>query len=239
LLSLWVALLARPFFPGVFYSWLVAIECEDLEMIYLQPSEYETFGLEATTPAAWVTAAGAVMEAHCRRPTLAVAQYSERVRVTSGRNTVRLTYLPLASLTPASSPIVAARGRYAVPRRGEWAYADLSSDFATAFGLPGTWSDLSANSVDCFAETGEITLPVNALGLGFSELEIVYTAGLDPIPDAVRAACSQIVKNAQATPALNVRAGNLDRMHLEYFSDSLLDQNVRGLLAPFVAQKVG
>jgi hypothetical protein len=93
--------------------------------------------------------------------------------------------------------------------------------------------------VDCFAETGEITLPVNALGLGFSELEIVYTAGLDPIPDAVRAACSQIVKNAQATPALNVRAGNLDRMHLEYFSDSLLDQNVRGLLAPFVAQKVG
>jgi hypothetical protein len=38
---------------------------------------------------------------------------------------------------------------------------------------------------------------------------------------------------------LNVRAGTLDRMHLEYFSDSLLDQSVRGLLAPFVAQKVG
>ena len=79
-------------------------------------------------------------------------------------------------------------------------YADLSSDFATAFGLPGTWSDLSANSVDYFAETGEITLPVNALGLGFSELEIVYTAGLDPIPDAVRAACSQIVKTRRQRP---------------------------------------
>ena len=208
-------------------------------MIYLQPSEYEAFGLEATTPAAWVTAAATVMEAHCRRPTLAVAQYSERVRVTSGRNTARLTYLPLAALAPATSPIVAARARYAVPRRGEWGYADMSSDVALAFGLPGTWSDLTTGDVEYCSETGELTLPVNALGLGFSELEIVYTAGLDPLPDAVRVACSQIVKNAQATPALNVRAGTLDRMHLEYFSDSLLDQSVRGLLAPFVAQKVG
>jgi hypothetical protein len=208
-------------------------------MIYLQPSEYEAYGLEATTPAAWVTAAATVMDAHCRRPTLAVAQYSERVRVTTGRNTVRLTYLPLAALAPASTPIVAARGRYAVPRRGEWAYADISSDFATAFGLPGTWSDLVASSVECCAESGEVTLPINALGLGFSELEIVYTAGLDPLPAAVKVACAQIVKNAQATPALNVRAGNLDRMHLEYFSDSLVDQSVRALLAPYVAQKVG
>jgi hypothetical protein len=47
------------------------------------------------------------------------------------------------------------------------------------------------------------------------------------------------VRNAQATPALNVRAGNLDRMHLEYFADTLIDQNVRALLAPYVAQKVG
>jgi hypothetical protein len=161
------------------------------------------------------------------------------VRVTSGRNTVRLTYLPLAALAPAISPIVAARARYALPRRGEAAYADISSDVAMAFGLPGTWSDLPAGDVEYCRETGELTLPVNALGLGFSELEIVYTAGLDPLPDAVRVACSQIVKNAQATPALNVRAGTLDRMHLEYFSDSLLDQSVRGLLAPFVAQKVG
>jgi hypothetical protein len=84
-----------------------------------------------------------------------------------------------------------------------------------------------------------LTLPVNAVGLGFSELEVVYTAGLDPLPDAVKVACAQIVRNAQATPALNVRAGNLDRMHLDYFSDSLVDQTVRSLLAPYVAQKVG
>jgi hypothetical protein len=35
-----------------------------------------------------------------------------------------------------------------------------------------------------------------------------------------------------------VRAGSIDRMHLDYFSDSLLDSTVRELLAPYVAQKV-
>jgi len=55
----------------------------------------------------------------------------------------------------------------------------------------------------------------------------------------VKAACAQIVRNAQSTPALNVRRGRLDRMYMDYFSDSLLDDTVRELLAPYVAQKVG
>ena len=42
--------------------------------------------------------------------------------------------------------------------------------------------------------------------------------------------CAQIVRNAQATPALNVRASGIDRMRMEYFSDSLLDESVRKLL---------
>ncbi len=78
-------------------------------MNYLSPSEYETYGLEATTPAAWVTAASAVMDAHCRRATLAVAQYEERLRVASGRNTVRVSYVPLAVVAPAVTSIVTAR----------------------------------------------------------------------------------------------------------------------------------
>jgi hypothetical protein len=59
------------------------------------------------------------------------------------------------------------------------------------------------------------------------------------IPDPVKFACAQIVRNAQATPALNVRIGRVDRMRMDYFSDSLIDQNVRSMLAPYVAQKVG
>jgi len=208
-------------------------------MNYLQPSEYEAYGLEATTAAAWVTAASAIVDAHCRRVTLGVTQYTERLRVGTGQNTVRATYLPLVAVAPATSPIVSARARYASPRKGEWVYEEMAWEAAAAFGLPGMWTDLNVADLDTFADTGEVRLPVNVLGWGFSEIELVYTAGLDPLPDAVKVACAQLVKNAQATPALNVRRGMLDHMRLEYFSEALLEENVRSLLAPYVAQKVG
>ena len=73
----------------------------------------------------------------------------------------------------------------------------------------------------------------------FQEIEIQYSAGFETIPDPVKFACAQIVRNAQATPALNVRASTLNSMHLEYFADALVDASVRAMLAPYVAQKVG
>lgn len=208
-------------------------------MNYLSPSEYESYGLEATTLAAWVTAASAVIDAHCRRTTLAVTQYEERVRVQAGRNTVRLSYLPLTALAPATSPIVSAQGRYTLPRRGEWPYDDLSVDVSLLFGLPGTWNAIDATGIDINANVGELMLPLNPLGLWFSELDVVYTAGLAVLPDTVKVACAQIVRNAQTTPGLNVSAGNLDRMHLQYFAASLVDDTTRSMLAPYVSEKVG
>jgi hypothetical protein len=208
-------------------------------MNYLSSSEYELHGLEATTPLAFVTAASTLIDAHCRRATLAVVRYKEWLRLDPDRNTVRLTYIPLAIVPPAITPIVSGRGRYATPRRGDWPLDDLRIDVALTFGLPSVWTDMDPIAIDFYPTTGELTLPVNILGLGFSEVEIVYTAGLDVIPDPVKFACAQIVRNAQATPALNVRSGGLDRMRMDYFSDSLIDQTVQSMLAPYVAQKVG
>ncbi len=208
-------------------------------MNYLSAAEYEKYGLEATTAEGWVTAASALINAHCRRETLGAAEYRERLGLSSGRNTVHLSYLPLAAVAPASTPIVAARARYATPRRGEGgAQGDWAGEVAQTFGLPGMWTELDVNAIEYAAGTGEVTLPGSPLGWGFSEVEIAYTAGLETIPEGVKCACAQIVRNAVATPALNVRAGNLERMHLEYFSDTLIDQTVRALLAPYVAQKV-
>ena len=208
-------------------------------MNYLAASEYVAFGLEEATDVSWVSAASSVIEAHCRRSTLGVAQYVERIRVAQDRYTLRLAYLPLAVVLPATSPIVSARGRYIAPRHMEGLQGNLLADVAAAFALPGTWVNLPPAAIDFSAESGELTLPVNVLGLGFGELEIVYMAGLATIPNAVKVACAQVVKNAQATPALNVHKERLDRMYLEYFSDTLIDQVVRSLLAPYVAQKVG
>ena len=207
-------------------------------MNYLEPSEYEAHGLEKTVPEVFVSAASSLIDAHCRRPTLGVAQYVERVRLRAGRNSLRLTYLPLAAVAPAATPFASVRARYALPRRGEGADA-VALDAAQAFALPGSWTDLDPAALDFDASTGEVALPLNALGLGYNEVEITYTAGCDPVPDAVKFACAQIVRNAQATPALNVRSQALDRMHLEYFAGTLLDDSVRTLLAPYVAEKLG
>ncbi len=53
----------------------------------------------------------------------------------------------------------------------------------------------------------------------------------------VKVACAQIVKNAQVTPALNVKSRQIDRLRLEYFGPTLVDDMVRSLLAPYVARK--
>src|SRR5579864_2797615 len=154
-------------------------KCE-LSMNYLSPAEYEKYGLEATTAEAWVTAASALINAHCRRETLEMAQYRERLGLSSGRNSVRLSYLPLAAVAPATTPIVSARARYATARRGEGAgLGDWAAEVAQAFGLPGMWTELEAGAIDYAADTGELTLPGSPLGWGFSEVEIVYTAGLE------------------------------------------------------------
>jgi hypothetical protein len=209
-------------------------------MNYLQPSEYELYGLPPTTNIAWVTAASAMIDAHCRRITLAINQYTERLRTENGQRPVQLTYLPLSTVAPATSPLVSARARYATPRRGDLDYEADLWDVALAFGIPGTWVDIDVTNLDYFLETGEITLPVNVMGWAFTEIEIVYTAGFATFPNPVMVACSQLVKNAQATPALNVKKNVVpDGMQLWYFSDSLMDATVQELLAPFVARRVG
>ena len=208
-------------------------------MNYLAAEEYEDYGIDATTPASWVGAASSLIDAHCRRPTLGTTQYVERKRLTPGRNSTQLTYLPLAP-PGVGLPVASARGRYATPRRGDdlttW---DMAQEVAAAFSLPGTWIDIDVTRMDCYAETGEVSWLGNPLGLQFQEIEITYSAGFDTIPDPVKFACAQIVRNAQATPALNVKANTLNSMHLEYFADTLVDSTVQTMLAPYVAQKVG
>ncbi len=207
-------------------------------MNYLDASEYEAYGLEAETAEGWITAASALMDAHCRRTSLGVSEYTERLRLATGRSSARLTFLPLTAANGAVSPLVKVRARYANARRGETPN-EIGADFVCAFGIAGEWLELDCGSIDYCNETGEITLPMHPLGLGYNEIEVTYTAGVEPIAESVKVACAHIVRNAQATPSLNVRGHGLDQMHMEYFSESLLDPNVCKLLAPYVAQKVG
>lgn len=207
-------------------------------MGYLLPSEYQAYGLASDTADDAVAMASALMEAHCKRPTLLAAQYTERIRLTAGSQTGRLSYGPVAA-----NALVSARVRYAKGRRGE--YADFNGNqlmglqIATAFGLPGTWSALDVTTIDLYPTAREVTFPANFLGLGYNEAEITYTAGFVTVPVQIKVACAQIVTNAQATPAMNVKSSRMDTMQMEYFAGTLLDDGVRALLKPFLAERLG
>jgi hypothetical protein len=194
--------------------------------------------LPAGTTADWITAATALINSYCRRPDLNVIQYTERLRLTSGAQTVLLSYLPLSPLGTATIPIVSIEGRYARPRRGE-AFSDPLSEIARAFSLPGQWAAIDPGTVDFDPNTGELTLPWNLLGLQYNEVSVTYTAGLATIGDDVKTACAQIVRNAQSTPALNASKTKMDTMQMQYFSSSLVDETVQAWLRPYIANRLG
>jgi hypothetical protein len=207
-------------------------------MGYLQPSQYASYGLSPDVTDDWITVASAMIDAHCRRPSLNPTQYTERLRIVQGSQTVRLSYLPLCPVAPASSPLLGIQARYTKPRRGQLIYP-LQEEVLWAFSLPGAWTTVDPTTVDFVPETGELVFPLNMMGLPYNEVEVTYTAGLSTIPDAVLSACALIVKNAQATPGMNVKTSRMDTMWTQYFSSSLIDASVQQLLAPWVATRLG
>jgi hypothetical protein len=205
---------------------------------YLQPTEYQTYGLASDVTGDWITAASSLIDSHCRRTSLNPTQYSERLRIVEGSQTARLSYLPLAPIAPATLPFVSIQARYAKPRRGQTIYP-LQEEILWAFSLPGAWTTVDPTTVDFVADTGELIFPLNILGLPYNEVQVTYTAGLATLPNAVMCACAQIVKNAQSTPGLNVKSSKVDTLQLQYFSGSLVDPSVEAMLAPWVSVRMG
>jgi hypothetical protein len=207
-------------------------------MGYLLPAEYAEFGLTAETADAWVTAASLMMEAYCRRPTLCSASYTERMRVPLEAQTVRLSYGPLVSVDTVTA-------RYVRPNRHEEGYSGLGGDlalqsiFAAAFAVPGQWVTVDPGTLELSLPTGEFRFAWNVMGLRYGEAEVTYTAGLTAIPNAVKVACAQVVKNAQATPGFNVKSNKLDTLQTQYFSGSVIDSQVAALLRPYMAERLG
>jgi hypothetical protein len=203
-------------------------------MGYLLPADYVAYGLTAETADAWVTTASAMIEAYCRRPSLMSASYTERMRIPMRAQTVRVSYGPLISVN-------AVRAQYSRPGNGDDFYGDFAyqTGFAVAFALPGQWVDVDPTTLYVSLPTGEFRFPWNVMGMRYTEAEVTYTGGLTTVPTAVQVACAQIVRNAQATPGLNVKSSKMDTLQTQYFSDSLIDSQVKALLRPYVAERLG
>jgi hypothetical protein len=220
----------KPGQPLLFF----AAKAED-GMGYLAPTDYVNYGLAPDTTDDWITVASALIDTYCRRISLNVTQYTERFRLRNGTQCLQLTYAPLAALAPATSPLLSVQGRYTRARGG--AAMELE-ELWTAFSLPGAWVTVDPSTVD-WTENGSLTLPWTMMGLPFDEVQVTYTAGLATIPDPVMSACALIVKNAQSTTGMNVKSSRVDMVQVQYFSDQLVDNTVKTLLRPWVANRLG
>lgn len=70
--------------------------------------------------------------------------------------------------------VTSIQARYGTPKRSEWPFPELSLEFALVFALPGCWTTVDLLTVDIDKEHGIITFPENALGLMFTQAEVVY-----------------------------------------------------------------
>lgn len=217
-------------------------------MNYIDPAEYLGYGLSEETPDSLVAAASAMIDGYCRRPSLGVTVYVERLRVGRDRQTVRLSHGPVVSADGVALPVTACRVRLSRIRGEFGLFGDASwpggyalqalQQEAAIFGLGGQWATVDPSTVVLYAN-GEAELPWNFFSVPFDEVELTYTAGFAVVPAAVKTACAQIVKNAAATPAVNVRKQQMDSMRMEYFGASLLDDEVKRMLRPYVAMRLG
>ena len=161
-------------------------------MGYLLPAEYAAFGLTAETADAWVTAASAMMEAYCRRPSLLTASYTERMRVPRRAQTVRLSYGPLVSVDAVKARYARAR-----PDAFEMGLEPMQVEFAAAFGLPGSWVEVDVATLDVSLPTGEFRFAWNGVG----SLMALGSSGL------VLANLQQLAVTSVTETALQVDAG--------------------------------
>ena len=203
-------------------------------MQYLNASDYIPFGLSADLSDDLVTAASALIDSFCKRPSLGITQYVERLRP-ARRGSVQLSNTPLAASTAGASPLVQVRGRL----RRRYSEAAFPILWETMLFLPtDEWENVDVTTIDV-ASDGVVSLPCGLFGCMYSELEVTYTAGFTDVPAPVKVACAQIIRNAQAMPALTLRSQSIDSMRMEYFSGTLLDADVQRILQPFVAQRMG
>lgn len=182
-----------------------------------------------------IRVASDLVDSFCHRDSLLVTQYTERTRLPDGVPTTRATFTPLAVPAGAQSPFVSVRARHGMPRGPN---AAALAEMIAPFGGPPAWVDLDPLQVDYAAATGEIWLPVSLFGVPYTEVEFVYTAGYDSPPEAAKLACAQLIRNFESHPAANVQVAQMDRLQLEYFAGSLIDEDVRRLLAPYVAVRL-
>lgn len=167
---------------------------------YLDQAEYQTYGIPGSTDPAVVWQACVLVDLFTKRMTsgtegtdgvvngLWSGSYTQLFRCRPDRNTVRLPYAP-------ATVIEAISGRYVGTRRGDY-HQHLTLEQRLSTGGLGRTEFVTIDKDLCvILPNNRLEFPVNPYtGLGYTELQVTYTAGYTVIPAPVKRAVAMIVK---------------------------------------------
>ncbi len=142
--------------------------------------------------------------------------------------------------------ILAGRGRYAYPRRGD-AHSGNTDDFNllavyNTFGGPPFWETINPAGCEFDAATGQIWIPAGIMLAYYTEVEITYLAGFsaDTLPPPIKEACAKVVKalgnDMDLGAAKVLRAGDHS---IERFSATIISDDIANLLQPYRVRNFG
>ena len=218
-------------------------------MPYLTPPSYETYGLDRRHPrrSRHASPHRPHRSSYCRRPSLMAAQYSERVRLIAGSQTLRLSYGPLLD----GALLSARRIRYARPRRGEDGginftdrqTATSSTRSPPPSASPALWSDARRHHASTSTPApAKSRSPQTFSASPYNEAEITYTAGFVTVPVPVMVACAQIVQKrpGHPRPERQIQPSSTP-CRCEYFSAEASSATRASpcLLEPYRAERLG
>lgn len=168
--------------------------------------------LPAGVTVSHIMRASAIIDGYCGRE-IGVKPYTERIPLTDAQRG-HLSYYPVIELTEI-------KGR---PKTG------LMDNF---FGLPTFEPITDISSVDIDKSIGSVQCGSSPFGMPFSELEVTYTSGWDPIPDAVKVACGMLAAKLLTRPDSNVKSKKDFDFTVEYFGTGTITPEIADMLAPY------
>ncbi|WGS53575.1 hypothetical protein LFL96_21190 [Paraburkholderia sp. D15] len=153
-----------------------------------------------------------------------------------GRPVTNLAFTPIARL-------LAGQGRYGYGRRGESSRYQVDEFNLQAslshFGGPPVWEFFPIINTGVDFATGMVWVPAGVMLAYYSEINLWYVAGYPAsgLPSAVKAACANIIMAQGMVPQMGaVKTYKAGDTALERFAATVIDDDTKALLAPYLAK---
>lgn len=159
----------------------------------------------------------------------------EELSMPSQRSIARLSEWPIAQLQSGI-------GRYGYGRRldqtlGYFYDANLISSLS-AFGGPPPWTPFSLPASSLNSSTGDMWVPAGTLLAYYTDIKVRYIGGWSQIglPPAIKTATAAIVDALSAAPmGPQIRRFNAGKTQIERFAATVLDDDIKSMLRPYMA----